>query len=180
MSILITSILLSACDEETTEIPEKDNKPLSRIETGTIRGYFGNEYKIFNQHIENVATIDSFSNCFFYGTDLKQIDLIRCDSTHVIAIHIMGISPDSLPIIPVPQKFGRFTDIQFYDWDNGSSDIYDSRYILDDFYGISVVITKNREDVLSGRFEGTLRSLSGKTMRVSDGEFQIKIFRIHL
>ncbi|MGE5458380.1 MAG: hypothetical protein ACM3RX_08495, partial [Methanococcaceae archaeon] len=115
--------------------------------------------------------------------DLKQINLIRCDSTYVIAIYINGISPDSFPTVPVPQEFGRFTEIQFYkfkDWNIISADTNNSRYILNDFYGKNVLITKIKDDVLTGRFEGFLKSPGGKVLNVSEGEFQIKIFRKHM
>ncbi len=193
MFLMIVFILLYACDIVTMEITnpvpisQKVEKPESPVQMGCIRGYFGNEYKIFTQHIEKVAVIDSFSNCYFYGSgsnNLKQINLIRCDSIFVLAIYIMGFSPDSLPAtLPVPPEFCKFAEIQFYtfqDWNNVSTDIKNSRYILNDFYGKSVFIINNTNDVLTGTFEGNLISPSGKTMRVSEGEFKIKIFRKYM
>src|SRR5512135_3941989 len=98
--MIILFILSGACDEVVVEVRlpqlpvhEKDKKPDYPVQLGTIRGYFGDYYKTFDQHIEEVQPIDSFSNVFFYGSchnDLKQINLIRCDSSFVLAMYVMG------------------------------------------------------------------------------------------
>jgi len=51
---------------------------------------------------------------------------------------------------------------------------------LIDFYGESVFITDITDDILTGTFNGTLRSSTGATMPVSKGEFRIKIFRKYM
>ncbi len=182
-------ILLFACEKLTVEksgpvaVSRKAEKPDSLLPLGCIRGYFGNEYKTFTQHIEQVATIDSFSNCYFYGScnnTLKQINLIRCDSVFVFAMYIMGYSLDSLSAtLPVPSEYGKYSEIQFYPFQDWNSDSPD-HYTLDDFYGKSVFITDKTDDILTGTFEGTLRSPTGDSLRVTEGEFKIKIFRKYM
>jgi hypothetical protein len=191
-------MLIAACtkesDNKTIPVTEKAKiaKPDLPLEEGTIRGYFGDEYKTFTGQIEKVQPVDSFSNCYFYedctGTypdicsgPMKQINLIRIDSGFVVAIFIMGVSPDSLPKeIPVPQEFCRFSEIQFYkfeDWNRDPNDTSCYNFFQDYFYGQKVLITDNTNDVLTGTFEGDLVSPSGKVMHVSEGEFKIRIFR---
>jgi hypothetical protein len=143
-------------------------------------------------HIEVVQPIDSFSNCYFYedcpGTyadicsgPMKQINLIRCDTGFVVALYIMGVSPDSLPLeIPIPEVFCRYAEIQFYkfeDWNRDPNDTSCYNYLRDDFYGKNVLITSISNDILTGTFEGDLVSLSGKMIQVTEGEFKLKIFR---
>jgi hypothetical protein len=53
-------------------------------------------------------------------------------------------------------------------------------YSLDDFYGKNVFITDKTDDILTGTFEGILRSSTGNIMPVSAGEFKIKIFRKYM
>jgi len=177
-----------ACDKVNIEITypplpvhEKDEKPETPVPLGCIRGYFGDYYLTFTQHIEKVQPIDSFSNAYFYGScngsTLNQINLIRCDSNYVFAMYIMGYSLDSLPAtLPVPSEYGKYSEIQFYpfqSWNWGSP----GHYSLDDFYGKSVFITDKTDDVLTGTFEGTLRSSTGDILPVTEGEFKIRIFR---
>jgi hypothetical protein len=169
-----------------------NEKPDLPLLVGSIRGYFGNEYKTFEQHIEKVQAVDSFSNCYFYEdclgsyTDIcsgpmKQINLIRSDSSFVIALYIMGVSPDSLPDEnPVPAVFCRYAEIQFYkseNWNRVPNDPNCYNYVRDDFYGQSVLITDNKDDVITGTFSGDLVSPAGKTLHVSGGEFKIRILR---
>jgi hypothetical protein len=93
---------------------------------------------------------------------------------------INGYPLDSLPTsLPVPSEFGKSAEIQFYpfyNWNWGSAD----HYILNNFYGTSVLITDKTDDILTGTFQGTLISATGATMPVSDGEFKIKIFRKYM
>lgn len=188
--LLIIFLLLNTCDKITIIGPrpslpvhKRTEKPRTPLTVGSIRGYFGDEYRTFSDHIEKVQPIDSFSNCYFYGScddfDLKQINLIRCDEEYVLAIFINGVSPDSLPSErPVPQEFGRSAEIQFYsfpDWNSTSP----GHYTLNHFYGNNVFITDNTDDVLTGTFEGLLGSSSGGIW-VREGEFKIKIFRKHM
>jgi hypothetical protein len=188
--LLIIFLLSYACDKievigprPSLPVHERTMKPRTPMALGSIRGYIGEEYFSFEQHIEKVQPVDSFSNCLFYGAcddTYNQINLIRCDQEYVLAIYILGVSPDSLPTDrPVPEQFGRYTEIQFYpfqDWNSTSP----GHYSLIDFYGKSVFITDNSDDVLTGTFEGVLRSPSGSKVRVSDGEFKIRIFRKYL
>jgi hypothetical protein len=187
---LTASILLSSCDKteiigprSSFPVHNRNVKPRTPLTLGTIRGYFGDDYRIFTDHIEKVQPIDSFSNCYFYGKcnnfDLKQINLIRCDEKYVAAIYINGLSPDSLPAeLPLPQQFGKSAEIQFYSFPNWNS-TSPGFYFLNNLYGQNVVITDFTDDVLTGTFEGLLGSSSG-TIRVSDGEFKIKIFRKYM
>ena len=186
--LMIIFVLLYACDEIVVIGPRpslpvhvRNDKPRTPVPLGCIRGYFGDYYRIFTQHIEKVQPIDSFSNCYFFGScnggTSNQINLIRCDSSFVLAMYIMGYSLDSLPAsLPVPSEFGKYSEIQFYpfqSWNWGSPD----HFSLDDFYGKSVFITDKTDDVLTGTFEGTLRSSTGDILPVTEGEFKIKIFR---
>jgi|WetSurSiteA1Bulk_404760.scaffolds.fasta_scaffold34276_2 hypothetical protein len=188
--LVIVFTLLSACDKINIEVTypvrvhKKAEKPDYPVPLGFIRGYFGDEYLTFNQHIEKVQPVDSFSNAYFYGTckgsNLNQINLLRCDSSYVLAIYIMGYSLDSLPSeLPVPSEFGKYSEIQFYqfqDWNSTSP----GHYNLIDFYGKSVFITDITDDILTGTFEGCLRSSDGRVINVSDGEFKLSIFRKHM
>ena len=189
--LMIVFMLLYGCDKITVIEPRpslpvhwRDEKPRTPVPLGCIRGYFGDYYKTFTQHIEKVQPIDSFSNCYFYGycngNSLNQINLIRCDSVFVFAMYIMGYPLDSLPAnLPVPSEFGKYTEIQFYpfqSWNWGSS----GHYSLDDFYGKSVFITDKTDDILTGTFEGILRSSTGDILPVTEGEFKIKIFRKYM
>jgi hypothetical protein len=92
----------------------------------------------------------------------------------------MGYSLDSLPAtLPVPSEYGKYTEIQFYPFQSyswGSPGHYSS----DDFYGKSVFITDKTDDILTGTFEGTLRSSKGEILPVTEGEFKIKIFRKYM
>lgn len=183
-------ISLCACDKVTIEttilpqpVPRKGIKPTTPVPEGCIRGFFGNYYKIFTGHIEKVQPVDSFSNCYFYGAcnnSSNQINLIRCDEDFVLAIYVLGYPLDSLPVSrPVPAEFGRYTEIQYYqfkDWNSRS----DGHYNLIDFYGKSVYITDVTDDVVTGTFEGVLCSPSGNLVAVTDGEFKIRIFRKYI
>ncbi len=183
-------ILLSSCDKTeiigpraSLPVHDRNNNPRTPLTIGTIRGLFGEDYRVFKDHIEKVQPVDSFSNCYFYGScnnfDLKQINLIRCDEEFVAAIYINGLSPDSLPAgLPVPQQFGRSAEIQFYSFGNWNS-TSPGFYYLNNFYGKNVFITDITDDVLTGTFEGLLGSSSG-SIRVTDGEFKIKIFRKYM
>jgi hypothetical protein len=180
-------ILLCSCDKITVEITppalpvsEKDEKPDFPVQLGSIRGYFGDDYRIFIQHIEKVQPVDSFSNCYFYGAcndDYGQINLIRCDNEFVIALYILGYPLDSLPIPkPVPVEYGKFAEIQFYpfsDWNSTSA----GHYSLNSFYGQNVYISDVTDDVVTGTFEGSLRSPGGNIIKVTEGEFSLKLFR---
>jgi hypothetical protein len=186
--LMIIFMLLYACDKIEVTGPRpplpvhlRDEKPRTPVPLGCIRGYFGNHYRTFTQHIEKVQPIDSFSNCYFYGScngsTSNQINLIRCDSVFVLAMYINGYSLDSLPAsLPVPSEYGKYSEVQFYpsqswNWDSPG------HYSLDDFYGKSVFITDKADDILIGTFEGTLRSSTGAIMPITEGEFKIKIFR---
>jgi len=187
ISFLLMIIIISACDKVNIEVSlpdppvrEKDEKPDFPVQLGSIRGYFGDDYRIFIQHIEKVQPVDSFSNCYFYGAcndDFGQINLIRCDNEFVLAIYILGYDLDSLPLRkPVPIEAGRFAEIQFYpfsDWNSTSP----SHYSLDSFYGQNVFITDITDDIVTGTFEGSLHSPSGNTINVTEGEFKLKLFR---
>ncbi len=160
---------------------EMTNPVVHQLQTGSIRGYFGDDYLTFTEHIEKVQPIDSFSNCYFYGscngTSSNQINLIRCDSVFVLAMYIMGYPLDSLPAtLPVPSEFGRYAEIQFYPFQSWNWDS-PGHYSLADFYGESVFITDKTDDILTGTFEGILRSSTGGIIPVTEGEFKIKIFR---
>jgi len=186
--VILLFMLFYACDKmsvETTPVPlpvhQKDPKPVSPVALGCIRGYFGDYYRTFAQHIEKVQPIDSFSNCYFFGDcnnlQLNQINLIRSDTAFVLAIYIMGMPLDSIPLTqPLPSAFGKYTEIQFYpfsDWNSTSP----GHYSLDDFYGRSLIITDITDDVVTGTFFGILTSQSGKILPVTEGEFKIKLFR---
>jgi hypothetical protein len=187
---LTAFILLSSCDKTeiigprpSFPVHNRNVKPRTPLTLGTIRGYFGDDYMIFTDHIEKVQPIDSFSNCYFYGKcnnfDLKQINLIRCDEKYVAAIYINGLSPDSLPAgLPVTQQFGKSAEIQFYEFANWNS-TSPGHYWQNNFYGVNVLITDNTDDVLTGTFEGLLGSSSGSIL-VREGEFKIKIFRKYM
>jgi hypothetical protein len=183
-------MLLYSCDKvevigprSSLPVHQRDGKPRTPVALGSIRGYFGDTYRTLTQHIEKVAPVDSFSNIYLYGTcnnDLKQINLIRCDSDFVFAVYIMGYLLDSLPAtLPVPVEFGKFSDIQFYPFDAWNS-TSPGHYVMNDFYGKNVFITDKTDDILTGTFEGTMRSTKGETLQVSEGEFKIKIFRKNL
>jgi hypothetical protein len=189
--LMIVFMLLYACDkivviEPRPSLPvhQRDQKPRTPVALGSIRAYFGDYYRVFTQHIEKVAPVDSFSNCYFYGScngiDLNQINLIRCDSVFVLAMYINGYSLDSLPdTLPVPSEYGKYTEIQLYPFQSWNWDSPE-HYSLGDFYGKSVFITDKTDDVLTGTFEGILRSSTGSILPVSDGEFKIKIFRKYM
>lgn len=187
--ISVFLILLFSCDkteiigprEELTGNHLRNSKPRrTDIELGSIRGYFGENYFTFEEHIEKVQPIDSFSNCYFYGacnSSFHQINLIRCNSNSVIALYILGYPLDSLPAsLPVPAEFGKYTEIQFYPFGQWNS-TDPGHYTLNSFYGSNIFITDVKDDILTGTFEGTLRSPSGNILHVSEGEFKIKIFR---
>ena len=190
MLLMLIFIFLSACDKVTIEttllpqpVPRKGIKPDTPVPEGCIRGFFGDYYRIFDDHIEKVQPVDSFSNCYFYGAcnnSSNQINLIRCDKDFVLAIYVQGYPLDSLPVSrPVPAEFGRFTEIQFYrfnDWNSRSA----GHYNLIDFYGKSVFITDVTDDVVSGTFEGVLCSSDGNLVAVTDGEFKLRIFRKYI
>jgi len=186
--IIILLFIIVACDKivitgprPSLPVHHRNDKPRTPISTGTIRGYFGDYYLTFSQHIEKIQPIDSFSNCYFYGTcngsSSNQINLIRCDSVFVFAIYIMGYPLDSLPeSLPVPSEYGKYSEIQFYpfnswNWNDAG------HYSMSDFYGSSVFITDKKDDILTGTFKGTLRSATGDILPVTEGEFKLKIFR---
>jgi hypothetical protein len=180
-------MLLCGCDKVTVEIAnpplaahERDARPRGPVPLGCIRAFFGDTYRTFTQHIEVVQPIDSFSNCYFYGNcsdGVKQINLIRCDTAFILAIYINGYKLDSLPAaLPVPAEFGKYSEIQFYPFNNPGG-LSPTNYTLDDFYGISVFITDRTDDILTGTFEGILRSSTGERLPVTGGEFKLKIFR---
>jgi hypothetical protein len=190
MFLMIVFMLFCACDKVTVEITspplpvhQRDEKPQTPVPLGCIRGYFGDYYLTFRQHIEKVQPVDSFSNVYFYGScdnTLNQINLIRCDSDFVLSMFIMGYPLDSLPAsLPVPTEYGKYTEIQFHSfnsWNWGDPEYYSTN----DFYGKSVFITDKTDDILTGTFAGTLRSSTGAIIPVTEGEFKIKIFRKYM
>lgn len=188
---LVTGFALFQGCDKVTIIPERpplpvelrNDKPRTEIETGTIRGYFGNRYFIFNEHIEKVQPIDSFSNCYFYGAcpePFSQINLIRCDSSYVFSMFILGYPLDSLAgEFPVVQKPGRFVEMQFSPlpgFNVGTT----GNYRLSDIYGTSIIITNRTNDILTGTFEGNMYSSAGPSISIRDGEFKLKIFRKYM
>ena len=187
---MIVFMLSSAYDKVVVEEPSpplpvhrKDEKPHTPVPLGCIRGYFGDYYKTFTQHIEKVQPIDSFSNAYFYWScndALYQINLINSDSAIVVAMYITGYSPDSLPAtLPESSEYGKYTEIQFYALLNWKS-VSNGHYSLDDFYGKIVFITDNTDDVLTGTFKGILISATGDIIPVSESEFKIKNFRKYM
>lgn len=187
--LAIIVAIFYGCDKVTIEVKtpplpvhQKDEKPGYPVPLGCIRGYFGDEYRTFGDHIEKVAAIDSFSNCYFYSSgriDLNQINLIRCDLEYVVAIYINGYPLDSLPTtLPVLPENGKFAEIQFYplyaDWNSPN------RFSRVDVYGKSIIITDTKDDILTGTFEGALRSTNGYLLPVTEGEFRLKIFRKYM
>jgi hypothetical protein len=186
--MVLLFMLFYSCDKmsvDKTSLPlpvhKKDPKPASPVALGCIRGYFGDYYRTFAQHLDKVQPVDSFSNCYFFGTcnnvSSDQINLIRTDTSYVLSIFIMGYPLDSIPLTqPVPAEFGKYTEIQFFpfsDWNSTSP----GNYSLDDFYGTSVMITNLTDDVVTGTFSGILKSPSGKMLPVTEGEFKIKLVR---
>jgi hypothetical protein len=184
--ILSISVLL-ACDKITIEtarpplpVHPRDDKPRTPLQVGTIRGYFGDYYRTFTQHVERVQAVDTFANAYYYGlcnNSLQQINLIRCDSALVFEIYIMGLPLDSLPSSPpLTTEYGKFASMQlhsFQNWNWGDPGYYQGS----DFYGKSLFITDRTDDILTGTFKGTLTSSTGAIMPVTEGEFKIKIFR---
>jgi hypothetical protein len=166
------------------------HRPLSE---GSMSGCFNNVYHTFTRGIEEVQPVDSFSNCYFYEDckkhyddichgPMKQINLIRRDSTLEVDIFISGISPDSLPAErPILNVFCRYAEIQCYNLYKGyrtpSGNEYRSRSAS---FMNGVIINDSKDDVLSGTFEGDLVSAAGDTIRVAGGEFKIRIVRKRL
>jgi hypothetical protein len=188
--LMIDFYLFTGCDKVTI-IPERaplpvhlrNDKPRTPLEVGCIRGYFGDQYMSFNEHIEKVQPIDSFSNCFFYGAcpdSFNQINLIRCDSASVFAMYIIGYPLDSLPdTLPVKQEFEKYTEMQFSrlpGFNYGSP----GSYLSIDFYGKGIFITDITDDILTGTFEGNMTSSTGNVLPVTEGEFRIKVFRKYM
>lgn len=184
---VILFVALVACDKVTVEVTmpplpvhQKDPKPLTPVPLGTIRAYFGDYYRTFNQQIEKVQPVDSFSNAYFYSNCNEtsgNINLIRSDSLYVFAIYVSGYLLDSLPTaLPVPEEYGKSFEMQFYPfqaWRFGDA----GNYNLGNFYGKNFLITDKKDDILTGTFSGIMRSASGAELPVTDGEFKIKIFR---
>lgn len=188
--VTIFLLFITACDYVVVEykslplpVHEKDKKPDTPVQLGCIRAYFGDYYKTFTQHIEKVQPVDSFSNCYFFGgcdSTLNQINLIRCDSEYILAIYIIGYPLDSIPTaLPVPSEYGKYTEVQFYSFGSYSWGM-PGHYSLDAFYGQSVLITDIKDDILTGTFQGTLRSSTGEVTPVTEGEFKIRIFRKYM
>ena len=186
--LIFLLLILLSCDKivitgprPSLPVHQRNDKPRKPVPLGTIRAYFGEDYRTFSQHIERVQPIDSFSNCYFYGTckggTSNQINLIRCDSLFVLAIYIMGLPLDSLPeALPVPSEYGKYSEIQFYPFQSWNFNDA-GHYSTADFYGESVFITDKTDDILTGTFKGTLRSSTGDILPVTEGEFKLKIFR---
>jgi hypothetical protein len=186
----IVALLLISCQKDEVEsnsiskiIDLKESIPDTPVPLGCIRGNFNGIYQTFTQQIEKIQPVDSFSNVYFYGAPnntLNQINLIRCDSNFYLALYILGYPLDSLPSSqPVPAEFCKYAEIQFsplpsFNWG------LPGHYVVDDFYGRTVFITDRTDDVLTGTFDGELHDVTGNTLRVTDGEFKIKIFRKYL
>lgn len=186
--LITVTVFVYACDVVNVEeihpllpVHERDKKPDTPVELGTLRGYFGDYYLTFAQHIEKVQPVDSFSNCYFYGScngyPINQINLIRCNSDLILAIYLNGYPLDSLPLsLPINQEYGKYSSIELYsfgNWNWGDPGYYS----LSDFYGNSVLVTDVTDDIVTGTFKGTLRSSAGGMTPVTDGEFKLKIFR---
>jgi hypothetical protein len=188
--LLVVFTVFNGCDKVTI-IPERpplpvhkrNDKPRKPLEIGCIRGYFGDQYMSFKEHIEKVQPIDSFSNCYFYGAcpdDFNQINLIRCDSQSVFAMYILGYPLDSLPAAPPDkQEYAKYTEMQFSRWPGfnyGST----GSYLSIDYYGKGIFITDITDDILTGTFQGNLTTSTGNILPVTDGEFRIKVFRKYM
>jgi hypothetical protein len=190
LPVTIFLLLITACDYVVIEdishplpVHEKDKKPDTPVQLGCIRAYFGDYYKTFSQQIEKVQPVDSFSNCYFFGgcdSTLNQINLIRGDSEYILAIYIIGYPLNSIPTaLPVKSEYGKYTEIQFYSFNSYSWGM-SGHYSLAAFYGQSVLITDIKDDILTGTFQGTLRSSTGEVTPVTEGEFKIRIFRKYM
>ncbi len=188
--LVIIIALFYGCDKVTIEVKaptlpvhQKGEKPAYPVPLGCIRGYFGDEYRTFGDHIEKVAPVDSFSNCYFYSSgsiNLNQINLIRCDLEYVVAMYIIGYPLDSLPAtLPVPSENGKYAEIQFYPLTN--SDWNSPKHFSKvDLYGKNIIITDRKDDIITGTFEGILRASNGYLLTVTEGEFKLKIFRKYM
>jgi hypothetical protein len=186
-TLFIFLLSVASCDYVTVEykpipapVHERDKKPDSPVPLGCIRAYVGDYFKTFSQHIEKVQPVDSFSNCYFFGgcdNNHNQINLIRCDNEYVIAIYIIGYPLDSIPkTLPVKPEYGKYAEIQLYPINSYNWGM-PGHLSLDAFYGQSVLVTDITDDILTGTFQGTLRSATGEVTPVTEGEFKIKIFR---
>ncbi len=188
--LMIILIMPASCSKESADA-ERPSLPVSHrvgkvripLPLGTIRGYFGTDFRKFDQQIEKVQAVDSFSNCYFYNPvnkDFNQTNLIRSDTAFIVAIYIMGYPLDSLsPSLPVPTGLGKFVEISLYTFP-GSNNNSAVQYTLIDSYGKCISITDMTDDVLTGTFQGILKSSNGERLPVSEGEFKIKIFRKHM
>ena len=184
--MIIIFAALIACNKQT-DYSQYDVKlvggPDGPIKLGCIRGYFGKYYREFTSTLEFTNPVDTFSNMYLYGNcngRIDQINMLRNDSVYAAAIYIIGYPLDSLPSEkPVPEEFGKFAELQFYklwDWDEDTLGNYKT-YVMNNFYGERLFITDRTDDVLTGTFDGFMNSPVYGVLRVTQGEFKIKVFR---
>lgn len=135
-----------------------------------------------------VAPSDTFSNVYYFDTLTRQdqLNLIRTNDEGSAQMQIyMGESkmlrrsiPYSLPHSNL--ALCEFTQFQFYDtWHrqgNENSEYDYWTYQASTNTGMKLTVTSFADGVIEGTFEGTLRTNTGRIMKVKEGAFRIKIY----
>lgn len=133
------------------------------------------------------AAVDTFFNAYYLdpAIGLDQLNLIRSNAEGSAEMQIyIGTSSmltRSIPYyLPHPNLVQcEFAGFQFYDnfhRHGTENDEYDDyTYQSSTNTGMKLTVTGFKGNIISGTFEGILKTNTGKLMRVKDGSFRIKI-----
>jgi hypothetical protein len=161
---------------------------LPAVGPGYIKGYFGDEYLHFQETHKRIGIHDTFSNVYISGPNMKHTRLIRNDTDPAgrsIQIFIHGVDIDSVAFpfsFDNPQNIYISAEIQLRDFRTGQTQAFSFtdqvNYVGTSYQSMRVVITGLQHEVVSGTFEGTIRTASGLSMPVRNGEFRIPLLRM--
>lgn len=195
-------LIVSSCKKEAESLlPSGEVMVAPKIDSATIFPNYVNSDSAHEYFIQGTfngkkiclspeGEVDTFSNAYYLDPTigLEQLNLIRSngEGSADMQIYITNSSmlkrtlPYYLPHANLAQC--EFAQFQFYDnWhrhgtENDASDDY--TYQGSTNTGMKLTVTGFKDGIITGTFEGTLKTNTGKVMNVQDGSFKIKIYII--
>jgi hypothetical protein len=158
--------ILFSCDSEEEPLPAE-----------FINGYFGDE---FLQYTTVYSSTDTFLNAYYYSETDNQINLIRRNPRFTRGIDLF-LRGEPLDDIKLPYRYPH-ANLQLLDLSTLTFNAcqfcpMDSINYSNRNYPLKVILTGKKDDVLTGTFEGTIETVTGKLKTVENGKFRIKVIR---
>ncbi|AHM62793.1 hypothetical protein D770_22740 [Flammeovirgaceae bacterium 311] len=191
--LLLFAVFFSACSKDAPEAEE----PYEGY--GYIRGYFGTEYLNFEYPINIYAefTGEIIPGIHENRDDWKggQLHLLRGGKRsgtdrRLWDIQISGVKLDEMPVPYTVNSSSYFSSdhivrgyLQIRDMAtpidviiSGPDDSYNYEGATRDD-DVTIEVISKKDDIITGTFEGQLKTTSGLVMPVKGGEFRVKIER---